>query len=42
MMEQNRAILKTGKARDIHFDTLEKLCLALECQPADLPEYEPD
>jgi putative transcriptional regulator len=28
--------LKKGKALGINFDTLEKLCAALECQPGDL------
>lgn len=37
----NLSVLKTGKARAIRFSTLEKLCEALECQPADLLEYDP-
>jgi putative transcriptional regulator len=28
--------LKKGKALGINFETLEKLCLALECQPGDV------
>lgn len=32
----NLSILKTGKARAIRFSTLEALCDALDCQPADL------
>jgi putative transcriptional regulator len=28
--------LKKGKALGINFDTLEKLCLVLECQPGDV------
>lgn len=28
--------LKKGKALGINFDTLEKLCQALECQPGDM------
>lgn len=36
----NLSILKTGKAKAIRFSTLEALCQALECQPADLLEYE--
>jgi putative transcriptional regulator len=36
---QNLSVLKTGRARAIRFSTLEKLCEALECQPADLFEY---
>jgi putative transcriptional regulator len=36
----NLSILKTGKARAIRFSTLEALCSALGCQPADLLSYE--
>ena len=35
----NLSILKTGKAKAIRFSTLESLCQALDCQPADLMEY---
>ena len=35
----NLSILKTGKARAIRFSTLEAICEALACQPADLLEY---
>ena len=35
----NLSVLKTGKARAVRFSTLEKLCQALHCQPADLLEY---
>ena len=34
-------ILKTGKARAVRVDTLNKLCRALDCQPGDLLEYRP-
>ncbi len=37
----NLSILKTGKAKAIRFSTLEKICLALNCQPADILEYSP-
>jgi putative transcriptional regulator len=37
----NLSILKTGKARAIRFSTLEAICQALECQPADLLEFTP-
>ena len=36
----NLSILKTGKARAIRFSTLEALCSALRCQPADLLSYD--
>jgi putative transcriptional regulator len=32
----NLSILKTGKAKAIRFSTLESICAALDCQPADL------
>lgn len=38
----NLSILKTGKARAVRLETLDRLCAALDCQPADLLEYLPD
>ena len=38
---QNLSILKTGKARAIRFSTLDALCRALDCQPADILEFDP-
>lgn len=35
----NLSILKTGKAKAIRFSTLEAICEALNCQPADILEY---
>ena len=35
----NLSILKNNRARAIRFSTLEALCRALDCQPADLLEY---
>lgn len=35
----NLSILKNNKAKAIRFSTLEALCRALYCQPADLLEY---
>jgi len=35
----NLSILKTGKAKAIRFSTLESICEALDCQPADILEY---
>ena len=37
----NLSILKTGKARAIRFTTLDAICAALQCQPADLLEHVP-
>lgn len=39
---QNLSILKTGRAKAIRFSTLNAICRALECQPGDLLEYQPD
>lgn len=36
----NLSILKNNKARAIRFSTLEEICRALSCQPADILEYE--
>ncbi len=35
----NLSILKTGKAKAVRVETLDKLCQALDCQPGDLLEY---
>lgn len=35
----NLSNLKTGKVKAIRFSTLESICDALECQPADILEY---
>lgn len=35
----NLSILKNNKAKAIRFSTLEDICRALDCQPADLLEY---
>ena len=37
--EANLSILKNNKARALRFSTLEALCVALDCQPADLLEF---
>jgi putative transcriptional regulator len=38
----NLSILKSGKAKAIRFSTLEAICDALDCQPADILEYQQD
>lgn len=38
----NLSILKNNKAKAVRFSTLEALCKALDCQPADLLEYMPE
>jgi len=40
--EQNVSLLKSGKVKGIRFDTLERICTALDCQPGDILEFVPD
>jgi putative transcriptional regulator len=37
--EQNVSLLKSGKVKGVRFETLEKICQALDCQPGDILEY---
>lgn len=39
--EVNISLLKSGKVRGVRFETLEKICAALQCQPGDLLEWRP-
>ena len=39
--EANVSLLKSGKVKGVRFETLEKICEVLECQPGDLLEYRP-
>lgn len=36
----NLSILKNNKAKAVRFSTLEAICQALDCQPADILAYE--
>ena len=38
--EANLSLLKQGKVKGMRFDTLERICEYLECQPGDLLRYE--
>nr|WP_299369449.1 helix-turn-helix transcriptional regulator [uncultured Tateyamaria sp.] len=40
--EQNLSLLKSGKVKGIRFETLARLCAALDCQPGDLLEAMPE
>ncbi|RVU70892.1 MULTISPECIES: helix-turn-helix transcriptional regulator [Lactobacillus] len=40
--QANLSILKTGKAHGVRFETLNKICKELDCQPGDLLQYKPD
>jgi putative transcriptional regulator len=36
--EANLSLLKSGKVKGVRFETLERICVALDCQPGDLLE----
>lgn len=40
--EANLSLLKQGKVKGVRFDTLERICAYLKCQPGDLLRYEDD
>lgn len=40
--EPNLSLLKSGKVKGVRFETLAKICEALNCQPGDLLEYRPN
>jgi putative transcriptional regulator len=37
--EQNVSLLKSGKVKGVRFETLDKICEVLECQPGDILEH---
>ncbi len=37
--EANLSLLRTGKVKGVRFETLAKLCSALDCKPGDLLDY---
>ena len=40
--EANMSLLKQGKVKGVRFDTLEKICAFLDCQPADILVFVPE
>jgi len=38
----NLSLLKTGNVKGLRYNTLEKICIVLDCQPGDILEYRPD
>jgi putative transcriptional regulator len=40
--EQNLSLLKSGKVKGIRFETLERICAELNCQPGDLLVHDAD
>lgn len=39
--ETNLSLLRSGKVRGVRFETLAKLCAALQCAPGDLLDFTP-
>ena len=37
--EQNVSLLRSSKVRGVRFETLEKICEVLDCQPGDILEF---
>jgi putative transcriptional regulator len=37
--EQNISLLRSGKVKGVRFETLEKICAVLQCQPGDILEF---
>ena len=37
--EANLSLLKSSKVKGVRFETLDKICGVLECQPGDLLEF---
>jgi putative transcriptional regulator len=40
--ESNLSLLKSGRVRGVRFETLNRICEYLQCQPGDILAYEPD
>jgi putative transcriptional regulator len=40
--EVNVSLLKSGRVKGVRFETLARICAALDCQPGDLLEYRED
>jgi putative transcriptional regulator len=40
LSETQMSLFRSGKVRGIRFSTLERLCLALDCRPGDLIDFE--
>lgn len=42
LSETQVSLFRSGKVRGIRFSTLAKLCVALDCRPGDLLDYDSD
>jgi len=40
--EANVSLLKSGRVKGVRFETLEKICEVLDCQPGDILEFRRD
>jgi putative transcriptional regulator len=40
--ETNLSLLKSGRVKGIRFETLDRICEFLDCQPGDLLSHEPE
>jgi len=40
--EANLSLLKSGKVKGVRFETLDKICATLACQPGDILEFRPE
>lgn len=40
--EANMSLLKQGKVKGMRFDTLQRICEYLRCQPGDILKYTPE
>ena len=40
--EPNLSLLKSGRVKGVRFETLARICAALDCQPGDLLEAIPE
>ena len=40
--EQNLSLLRSGRVKGVRFETLSRICAALDCQPGDLLEHVAD
>jgi putative transcriptional regulator len=41
LSETNLSLLRSGRVKGVRFETLAKLCEALDCKPGDLLDFEP-
>ena len=42
LSETNLSLIKSGKVKGMRFNTLEAICVYLDCQPGDILSYEKD